>query len=88
MPTVDVSDIWNSAGVVPAEHVPRLRLVSACELEESIERRARRSVLERDIGIADANEKSLARLGDFISKSVSSTSQALGTGSGSRALTF
>lgn len=40
------------------------------------------------IGIADANEKTLAKLGDFISRSVSSTSQALGTGGPSASLSF
>ena len=40
------------------------------------------------VGIANANEKSLAKLGDFISKSVSSTSQALGTGGVSQSLAF
>ncbi len=35
-----------------------------------------------------ADAKTLARLGDFISKSISSTSQALGTGGPSKSLTF
>lgn len=40
------------------------------------------------VGIASANATSLAKLGDFISKSVSSSSQALGTGGPSQSLVF
>jgi Mg-chelatase subunit ChlD len=39
-----------------------------------------------DIGTADA--RSLAKLADFVSKSISSQSQSLGTGGPSKALTF
>lgn len=38
--------------------------------------------------VEDATEKTLAKLGDFISKSVSSQSQALGSGGASQSLTF
>lgn len=40
------------------------------------------------VGLNDATEKTLAKLGDFISRSVSSTSQALGTGGPSQSLSF
>lgn len=40
------------------------------------------------VGLNDATEKTLAKLGDFISKSISSTSQALGTGGPSQSLAF
>ena len=40
------------------------------------------------VGLNDANEKTLARLGAFISQSVSSSSQALGTGGPSQSLVF
>lgn len=40
------------------------------------------------IGLAGADAKTLAKLGDFISKSISSTSQALGTGGPSQSLAF
>jgi len=40
------------------------------------------------VEIAKADEKTLARLADFISKSVSSQSQALGTGGASQSLSF
>lgn len=40
------------------------------------------------VDIADASDKNLAKLADFISKSVSSQSQSLGTGGPSQALTF
>jgi len=40
------------------------------------------------VSIGQANEKSLAKLGGFISKSISSQSQALGTGGASQSLVF
>lgn len=40
------------------------------------------------VNVADATAKSLAKLGDFISRSVSSSSQALGTGGPSQSLSF
>ena len=40
------------------------------------------------VNVAQADEKSLAKLGDFISRSVSSSSQALGTGGASQSLSF
>lgn len=40
------------------------------------------------VALNNANEKTLAKLGDFISKSISSTSQALGTGGPSQSLVF
>jgi len=40
------------------------------------------------IAVEDASEKTLAKLADFISKSVSSQSQALGSGGASQSLTF
>lgn len=40
------------------------------------------------VGLNDATAKALAKLGDFISQSISSTSQALNTGGPSRSLTF
>lgn len=40
------------------------------------------------VAIGDANEKKLARLADFVSKSISSQSQSLGSGAGSTALSF
>ena len=44
--------------------------------------------LSQYVEIKDANDKSLAKLADFISKSVSSQSSSLGTGGPSQALTF
>lgn len=40
------------------------------------------------VDIANANEKSLAKLAQFVSKSISAQSQALGTGGPSKSLTF
>jgi hypothetical protein len=44
--------------------------------------------LTQYVEIKDANDKSLAKVADFISKSVSSQSSSLGTGGPSQALTF
>ena len=44
--------------------------------------------LSQYVEIKDANDKSLAKLADFISKSVSSQSNSLGTGSVSQPLNF
>ena len=40
------------------------------------------------VAIADANATTIAKLGDFVSRSISSQSQALGTGGPSQSLTF
>lgn len=40
------------------------------------------------VGIGDATERRLAKLADFVSKSVSATSQALGTGGPSQSVAF
>jgi len=40
------------------------------------------------VAIADANATTIAKLGDFVSRSISSQSQALGTGGPSHSLTF
>lgn len=47
-----------------------------------------RANLDQYIDIEDADGNSLAKLADFISKSISAQSQALGTGGPSQALTF
>jgi uncharacterized protein YegL len=44
--------------------------------------------LTQYVEIKDANAKTLAKLAEFVSKSISSQSQALGTGGASQALTF
>jgi uncharacterized protein YegL len=44
--------------------------------------------ITQHVGIADANPKSLAKLAEFVSKSVSAQSQALGTGGPSQSLAF
>ncbi len=46
------------------------------------------SGLTQFIDIGDATSKKLAKLGNFISQSISSQSQSLGTGAGSQPLTF
>lgn len=47
---------------------------------------AQNAGIDQFVNIGDANEKTLARLATFVSKSISSTSQALGTGGPSQAL--
>lgn len=44
--------------------------------------------LQQYVDVGDATPKNLARLADFISRSISSTSQSLGTGGPSQPLTF
>ena len=44
--------------------------------------------LSQYVPLEEADEKTLAQLGDFISRSISSQSQALGTGGPSKTLTF
>lgn len=47
-----------------------------------------KACFDQYIDISDASAKSLAKLADFVSKSISAQSQALGTGGPSKALTF
>ena len=54
------------------------------ELEEF----AKDAAIDQFIAMGDADAKTLAKLADFISRSVSSQSQALGTGGPSQPLTF
>lgn len=44
--------------------------------------------LTQYVGVADATPSALAKLADFVSRSISSQSQSLGTGGASQALTF
>lgn len=49
---------------------------------------AQRAGIDQRVALADADENTLAKLADFVSRSISATSQALGTGGPSQALTF
>jgi len=44
--------------------------------------------IDQFVSIGEATPAKLAKLADFISRSISSTSQALGTGNASQPLTF
>ena len=62
--------------------------VNASQLRDYLKAFSDESGFTQYVEIADANEKTLAKLGQFISKSISSQSQALGTGGPSQSLSF
>lgn len=57
-------------------------------LKDYLEKYHKEGGFTQFVPIDQANEKSLAKLADFVSKSISSQSQALGTGGPSKSLTF
>lgn len=57
-------------------------------VQEELKRHAKAVGFTQYIPLKDADEKTLARLGNFISQSVQSQSQALGSGGPSQSLTF
>lgn len=59
---------------------------SSCKA--SLEKFKKDAGLTQYVGVADATPSSLAKLADFVSRSISSQSQSLGTGGASQALTF
>lgn len=58
------------------------------DVQQYLDKVVQEGKIGKYINIADADAKQLAKLADFISKSVSSQSQALGTGHASQILTF
>lgn len=58
------------------------------DLNRFLDRFQKEAGFQQYIAIGKATEKELAKLGGFISKSISSQSQALGTGGPSQSLTF
>ncbi len=60
----------------------------ASDLNTYLERFKNEAGFQQYVSMGKADEKQLAKLGGFISKSISSQSQALGTGGPSQSLTF
>lgn len=54
----------------------------------ALDKFAKQAGFTQFVALADADEKTLARLAAFVSKSISSQSQAIGTGGPSQAITF
>ena len=61
---------------------------SGSQLDQYLEDFKTQAGFQQYVGLADANEKTLAKLGGFISKSISSQSKSLGSGGASQSLTF
>jgi hypothetical protein len=62
--------------------------IDAKSCKDDLERFQKESNLTQFIDVGDATPQNLAKLAGFVSKSISSTSQALGTGAASQPLTF
>lgn len=62
--------------------------VNAQQYRRKLEQFKRDGQLSQYVDIADASAEKLARLADFVSRSISSQSQSLGTGGPSQLLTF
>lgn len=58
------------------------------EITDSLEKFKEDAKLDQFVNIGEATPQKLAKLANFVSRSISSTSQALGTGSASQILTF
>lgn len=92
--TMTPSEIKKSVGAaVSSEALESLRTVligvnAASGLSTYLQDLQTKAGFDQYVGVADATEKSLAKLASFVSKSISSQSQSLGGGSASVALTF
>ena len=62
--------------------------VNVDDCEDELENFVKEANLSQFINIGDATPQKLAKLAQFVSKSISSTSQSLGTGGASQQLTF
>ena len=62
--------------------------IQSPEVKQKLDEFQQEAGFTQFIIVEDATEKTLAKLGDFISKSVSSQSQALGSGGASQSLVF
>lgn len=83
-------DIQNVlAGVVKEESLESLiTILVGIETAQELDYFFNNSGFSDFIKIDDANEKTMSRLAQFVSKSISAQSQALGTGSASQSLVF
>lgn len=77
---------------VSGEHTESLKTilvaVNAKENGQMLQTFASEAKIDEYVDIGDASAKKLARLADFVTQSISSTSQSLGTGGPSAAITF
>ena len=62
--------------------------VQSAQLKDVLDKFHKDAGFTQFVAMADASAKKLARLAEFVSKSISSQSQALGTGGPSKSLTF
>lgn len=58
------------------------------EVKDALDRFQQEAGFQQFVALPDASEKTLAKLGGFISKSISSQSQSLGSGGASQSLSF
>lgn len=86
----DVARELNMA--VTGEHLESLKTilvaVNAQQYEPLLRAFATNAKIDEYVDMGDASAKKLARLADFVSQSISTTSQSLGTGGPSAAITF
>lgn len=77
---------------IEGEHLESLKTilvaVNANVYEPKLRAFAQEAGIDEYVDIGDASVKKLARLADFVSQSISATSQSLGTGGPSAAITF
>lgn len=77
---------------ITGEHLESLKTilvaVNAKQCEPQLRAFAADANISEYVDIGDASAKKLARLADFVSQSISTTSQSLGTGGPSAAITF
>lgn len=77
---------------ISGEHLESLRTVlvgvNASQCRSALESFQREAGIDQYVDVADATPQKLARLAEFVSRSISAQSQSLGTGGPSQALTF
>jgi len=79
-------EIESSVTVLVALHDPQQRMQD--EIKKALDRFHKDANLSQFVDIGDATAGKLANLANFVSESVSSQSQALGTGAPSQTLNF
>lgn len=77
---------------VKAEHLESIRTilvgVNAAQFRRELQAFQSDAGIDQYVDVADASPQRLAKLADFVSRSISAQSQSLGTGGPSQALTF
>lgn len=91
--SLSVSDVARELNQsIVGEHLESLKTilvaVNARDCEPKLRQFAIDVKIDEYVDIGDASSKKLARLADFVSQSISTTSQSLGTGGPSAAITF